>query len=80
LRRDVLIRAFEIYGDQFLDDERRYRATFEIVFMAGWKPAPDQPRPKRRGSAEASLARALGVPVEVVQGRWREDGSQDGGA
>lgn len=32
---------------------------FEIVYLSGWAPAPDQPRPARRGSATASLADAL---------------------
>lgn len=32
----------------------------EIVYLSGWSPAPDQPRPARRGSAVASLAGALG--------------------
>jgi len=32
---------------------------FEIVYLSGWAPAPDQPRPARRGSANASLAEAL---------------------
>jgi NADH dehydrogenase [ubiquinone] 1 alpha subcomplex assembly factor 5 len=32
---------------------------FEIVFLSGWAPAPDQPVPARRGSATASLADAL---------------------
>jgi SAM-dependent methyltransferase len=32
---------------------------FEIVYLIGWAPSPDQPRPARRGSASASLAEAL---------------------
>ncbi|KRB85862.1 methyltransferase type 11 [Sphingomonas sp. Root710] len=37
----------------------RLRETFEIVYLTGWSPAPDQPKPARRGSATASLAEAL---------------------
>ena len=32
---------------------------FEILYLSGWAPAPDQPQPARRGSATASLADAL---------------------
>ena len=38
----------------------RLRATFELVFLTGWAPAPDQPQPLRPGSAAARLADALG--------------------
>lgn len=31
----------------------------EILYLSGWAPAPDQPRPARRGSATHSLADAL---------------------
>jgi SAM-dependent methyltransferase len=32
---------------------------FEIIFLTGWSPSPDQPQPARRGSADASLAESL---------------------
>jgi NADH dehydrogenase [ubiquinone] 1 alpha subcomplex assembly factor 5 len=32
---------------------------FELVYLTAWSPAPDQPKPARRGSATASLAEAL---------------------
>lgn len=37
----------------------RVRERFELVFMTGWAPGPNQPQPARRGSATASLAAAL---------------------
>jgi len=39
--------------------DARVREHFELVFMTGWSPGPDQPQPARRGSASASLAAAL---------------------
>ena len=33
--------------------------TFQLLYLSGWAPSPDQPRPARRGSATASLAEAL---------------------
>jgi SAM-dependent methyltransferase len=41
------------------DEDGRVRERFEIVFMTGWAPGPDQPKPARRGSATASLTAAL---------------------
>lgn len=42
----------------------RLRERFELVFMTGWAPGPDQPQPAKRGSATASLAAALRPPSE----------------
>jgi SAM-dependent methyltransferase len=33
---------------------------FEIIYLSGWAPSPDQPKPAKRGSATASLAGVLG--------------------
>jgi len=33
--------------------------TFEILYLTGWSPSPDQPKPARRGSATQSLADIL---------------------
>jgi SAM-dependent methyltransferase len=41
------------------DADGRIREHFEFIFMTGWAPGPDQPKPARRGSATASLAQAL---------------------
>jgi len=61
LTRAVLTRALEIYADRFSDPDGRATATFEILSVIGWAPHPDQPQPKRPGSATARLADALGV-------------------
>ncbi len=53
-------RVAELYQSQFSDGDGRVRASFEIVHFAGWAPHPDQPKPKRPGSATHSLAKALG--------------------
>ena len=37
----------------------RLRETFELIYLSGWAPGPDQPKAARRGSATASLADAL---------------------
>jgi SAM-dependent methyltransferase len=44
------------------EPDGRLIERFEIVYLTGWSPGPDQPRPARRGSATASLAKALKAP------------------
>ncbi|MEO0682256.1 MAG: methyltransferase domain-containing protein [Pseudomonadota bacterium] len=60
-RRATLARAAAIHAERFAAPQGRVRATFEIVTLTGWAPGPDQPRPKRPGSAAARLADALGT-------------------
>lgn len=61
LRRATLLRMAEIYGQRFADADGRVRATFEIVWLSGWAPHPDQQKPLRPGSAKTRLADALGT-------------------
>lgn len=41
------------------DEDGKTVERFEIIYLTGWAPSPDQPQPARRGSATASLAAAL---------------------
>ncbi len=59
-RKDVFLRAAEIYQESFSTDGR-ITATFEIISMTGWTPDDSQPKPLRPGSAAARLADALGT-------------------
>jgi SAM-dependent methyltransferase len=61
LGRAVFLRAAQIYAERFSDPDGRIRASFDIIHMAGWAPHPDQPKPKRPGSATHRLADALGA-------------------
>lgn len=61
LRRDVLARMAEIYHAHFPAEGGRIRATFDLVYLTGWSPGPDQPKPLRPGSAKSRLADALGT-------------------
>src|SRR6202167_1432886 len=61
LKRATLIRMAEIYAERFADDDGRVRATFEIVWLSGWAPHPDQQQPLKPGSAKTRLAEALGT-------------------
>lgn len=58
LTRSALARASQHFAEA-ADPDRKTAETVEIVYLLGWAPAPDQPKPARRGSASASLADAL---------------------
>lgn len=59
LRRDVLARACALYEARFGLPDGRVAATLEVVTLMGWAPGPNQPVPKRPGSATVSLADVL---------------------
>jgi hypothetical protein len=61
LKRATLQRMAEVYAQRFADDDGRVRATFEIVWLSGWAPHPDQQQPLKPGSATTRLADALGT-------------------
>ena len=61
LRRAVLARAIETYGERFADADGRVRATFDIISLSGWAPHESQQQPLRPGSARMRLADALGT-------------------
>jgi len=72
LRRATLMRMADIYARRFADADGRIRATFDIVWLSGWAPDPNQQRPLRPGSAKARLADALGtreIPAGEKAGR-----------
>lgn len=61
LRRDVLMRACEIYADLERREDGKCRAVFDMCYLAGWAPHESQQQPLKPGSAKASLAAALGT-------------------
>ena len=72
LRRGTLMRMAEIYAERFGDPDGRVRATFDIVWLSGWKPHASQPQPLAPGSARTRLADALGtqeIPAGDKAGR-----------
>ncbi|WP_368185528.1 methyltransferase domain-containing protein [Aestuariibius sp. HNIBRBA575] len=58
-RRDVFLKASQIYHAQHAHQDGRIPATFEIVTLTGWAPDDSQPKPLRPGSASQRLADAL---------------------
>jgi SAM-dependent methyltransferase len=60
LSKRTVAALFQEYETRFADTERRFPATFEIVFLTGWAPHESQQKPLRPGSAKARLSDALG--------------------
>lgn len=59
LRRDVLMRACEIYQEKFSRADGRIIATFDVMYLTGWHPHESQQKPLKPGSGDVNLADAL---------------------
>lgn len=59
LSRRILTRMSEIYVERFSDPDGRIRASFDIIWLSGWAPAANQPKPLKPGSGKFSLADAV---------------------
>ncbi|KAJ2478125.1 hypothetical protein IWW56_003922 [Coemansia sp. RSA 2131] len=55
IKRDTLVAASAIYKELYQNKDGTVPATFQIIYMIGWKPDPSQPKPLPRGSGKASL-------------------------
>lgn len=59
--RSLFAAADALYRQHFPAEPDRIAARFEIVYLTGWSPADNQPKPLRPGSATTRLADALGT-------------------
>ncbi|CCG22141.1 hypothetical protein CORT_0B04340 [Candida orthopsilosis Co 90-125] len=63
LPKDVLLAANEIYkslhGEVQPDGKVLLPATFNVIFMIGWKKSETQPQPLQRGTGEVNLKEVL---------------------
>lgn len=59
--KGLMDKAAEIYARHFSDGDNRLCATFEVIYLTGWAPSADQPKPLRPGSAQKRLADELGT-------------------
>ncbi|MFD0986192.1 methyltransferase domain-containing protein [Methyloligella solikamskensis] len=59
LLRRTLRRAENIYRERFSLPDGRIKASFEIIYLSGWAPAPTQQKPLKPGSAKQRLSDAL---------------------
>jgi SAM-dependent methyltransferase len=67
--RRFLSAIAESYARSHADSDGRVRASFEIVYLIGWCPHEDQPKPLRPGTAVARLADALGTSEQILKRR-----------
>jgi NADH dehydrogenase [ubiquinone] 1 alpha subcomplex assembly factor 5 len=63
--------AEEIYRQTYGTPDGLLPVSFEILYAIGWAPHNSQPQPLRRGSAQNSLAEALGS-TEISTGEKPE--------
>jgi SAM-dependent methyltransferase len=59
LTKTFWAKANEIYARKFSDKDGRLRATFSMIWLSGWAPAPSQPKALKPGSAAISLKDVL---------------------
>jgi len=59
LHRDTLAAASAIYKELHGQEDGAVPATFQVIYMIGWKPAPQQLKPLERGSGKRSLKDVL---------------------
>jgi SAM-dependent methyltransferase len=52
-------RMAQIYSQRFSDPDGRIYATFDLIWLSGWAPHENQPKPLRPGSAKTSLEAAV---------------------
>ncbi|KAG2228479.1 hypothetical protein INT48_003846, partial [Thamnidium elegans] len=64
LTRDTLLSAAAIYKELHGQPDGPIPATFQIIYLTGWKPSENTPSPKKRGSANASLKDILDAKPE----------------
>ncbi|KAF8514848.1 S-adenosyl-L-methionine-dependent methyltransferase [Hysterangium stoloniferum] len=59
IHRDTLVAASAIYQALHGIEDGSIPATFQVIYLIGWKPSPTQPKPLERGSAETTLKDVL---------------------
>ncbi len=61
LNKALLHSMTDYYREHFSEQDGRILATFDIIYACGWSPHESQPKPLRPGSAQKSIADALGT-------------------
>ncbi|MGH1375772.1 MAG: methyltransferase domain-containing protein [Alphaproteobacteria bacterium] len=61
LNKQFFMQVAQRYHEQFAEESGRIVTHFEVIFLLGWAPDSSQQKPLKPGSAQNSLAKALGA-------------------
>ncbi|XP_078261786.1 arginine-hydroxylase NDUFAF5, mitochondrial isoform X1 [Rhinoraja longicauda] len=67
LHRDTILAAAAIYKEMYGNKDGSVPATFQILYMIGWKPHESQALPAKRGSASVSMGDIGKLSEPMVQ-------------
>jgi len=59
IHRDTLAAASAIYKELHGHEDGTVPATFQVIYVIGWKPSPKQPKPLERGTGKTNLKDVL---------------------
>jgi SAM-dependent methyltransferase len=64
--KEFFMKVAEDYSNKYAENNGRIVATFEIIFLIGWKPHESQQKPLKPGSAKQRLSNALKTEEEIL--------------
>ncbi|XP_055494881.1 arginine-hydroxylase NDUFAF5, mitochondrial isoform X2 [Leucoraja erinacea] len=67
LHRDTMLAAAAIYKEMYGNQDGSVPATYQVLYMIGWKPHESQAQPAKRGSASVSMGDIGNLPVPMVK-------------
>lgn len=59
MKQDYFAQVNEIYRSKFACEDGRIYATYELIFLTGYAPSSDQPKPLKPGSIDVRLKSAI---------------------
>ncbi|KAI9751534.1 MAG: hypothetical protein M4579_006028 [Chaenotheca gracillima] len=68
LSRDILLANEAIYRELHGNEDGTLPATFRMIYMIGWKDAPNQAKPLKRGTGEMNIK-------DILEGQGKGGGS-----
>nr|CAG4634919.1 EOG090X09JT [Alona affinis] len=72
LHRDTMFAAASVYKELYGNEDGSIPATFQIIYMIGWKPDPSQPKPLDRGTGEVSIKDLYRLD-QIIQQAGKDD-------